>query len=473
MMSVTENEVDFNSLEREIFKSCCAAGREAIREQLESWDGELMLTRDRRVLRHKGKRKTVIKTIMGEVEYDRACYERRNEDGTKSFVYLLDEAMGISGSGYMSGLLSEQIAEAVCAGSYRHAAQSISDMTGQRISHTAAWGVAQQLGARVDAQEQTSAVLATQNKGCGEIESKVLFEEQDGIWLHLQGKSREKHGKSKEMKVAIAYDGTKKQSENRYKLTNKVATANFEETGSFFHRKEGKIAESYCVDEIETRILNGDGASWIKRSVTDETVIFQLDTFHRNKAIREYVSNPDIQKEIFRLLYSKNIDLLLDYIEALSNSVDNEKEREKLQTLHTYFSSNKDGLIAWQQRGLDLPKTCDDKEYRHLGAMESNIFTIIGNRMKGGRACWSVDGGNNLARLLTLNHTGKLHETLDNLTTWTLPQRYAEEICVKMTCSKAPKYDGKGYEPIRAGAAPSTPKYKSLQEIGRSNGFMF
>ncbi len=207
--------------------------------------------------------------------------------------------------------------------------------------------------------------------------------------------------------------------------------------------------------------------------MTDETVIFQLDTFHRNKAIREYVSNPDIQKEIFRLLYSKNIDLLLDYIEALSNSVDNEKEREKLQTLHTYFSSNKDGLIAWQQRGLDLPKTCDDKEYRHLGAMESNIFTIIGNRMKGGRACWSVDGGNNLARLLTLKHTGKLHETLDNLTTWTLPQRYAEEICVKMTCSKAPKYDGKGYEPIRAGAAPSTPKYKFLQEIGRSNGFMF
>ena len=471
-MSVTENGVDFNSLEREIFRACCAAGREVVKKQLERWDDELMLARDRTVLRHKGKRKTVLKTVMGEVEYSRAVYERKHEDGMKSFVYLLDEAIGINGSGYISGLLSELIADAVCAGAYRSAAQSISDMTGQRISHTAAWGVAQQLGVRVDTQEQTSAVLATQNKGCGEIESKVLFEEQDGIWLHLQGESREKHGKSKEMKVAIAYDGTEKQGENRYKLTNKVATANFEETGAFFRRKEGKIAESYCVDEIEARILNGDGASWIKRSVTDEAVIFQLDTFHRNKAILEYVRDPDMQKEIFRLLYSKQIDLLLDYIEALSNSVDNEKERKNLHTLHTYFSSNKDGLIAWQQRGLDLPKTCVDKEYRHLGAMESNIFTIIGNRMKGGRACWSVDGGNNLARLLTLKHTGKLHETLNNLTTWTLPQSYSEEICVKMTCSKAPKYDGKGYEPIRAGAAPSTPKFKFLREIGRSKGFM-
>jgi len=74
-------------------------------------------------------------------------------------------------------------------------------------------------------------------------------------------------------------------------------------------------------------------------------VVFQLDTFHRNKAILENVSNPDMRKEIFRLLYSKNIDDLLVYIEALSNSVEDEKEREKLITLHTYFTTNKDGLI--------------------------------------------------------------------------------------------------------------------------------
>ncbi len=52
-----------------------------------------------------------------------------------------------------------------------------------------------------------------------------------------------------------------------------------------------------------------------------------------------------MRKEIFRLLYSKNIDDLLVYIEALSNSVEDEKEREKLITLHTYFTTNKDGLI--------------------------------------------------------------------------------------------------------------------------------
>ena len=466
-MIVTEKRVDFNSFERKVFAACCAAGCEMIRAQLEGWDRELATMRDRSIYRHKGKRKTVLKTIMGEVEYERTIYEQKNNDCTKSFVYLLDKAIGKNGSGFMSGMLSAQIAEAACAGPYRRAAQSVSEMTGQSISHTAAWNVVQELGERIDAQEKAAAALAAENKGSGELESKVLFEEQDGIWLPLQGKSRKAHGKSKEMKVAIAYDGAENIGQKRYRLTNKVASANFESINKFVRRKEGKIAEAYCVDEIETRILNGDGASWIKQSVTDETVIFQLDTFHRNKAIHENVSDPAMKKEIFRLLCSKKIDDLLVYIEALSNSVEDEKERIKLTTLHTYFTTNKDGLIGWHGRGLKLPKPPEGKEYRRLGTMESNIFTIIGNRMKGGRTCWSVNGGNNLARILSLKHTDKLHNMLNQLTNCFLPRKYAEEVTVKMSASQTPKQDGMGFEPVRAGAAPATPDYKFLRDIGK------
>ena len=107
---------------------------------------------------------------------------------------------------------------------------------------------------------------------------------------------------------------------------------------------------------------------------------------------------------------------MLDFIETLSNSVEDEAEAEGLHTLHAYFTNNKDGLVGYHRRRLKLPEPPEGKVYRRLGAMESNVFTIIGNRMKGGRACWSIDGGNNLARLLTLKHTKKLHETLDSLT---------------------------------------------------------
>lgn len=462
-----EEVVDFNRLEREIFRSCCAAGREALKEQFEIWDGRLMVTRDRSIYRHKGLRETVIKTVMGEVKYSRAVYERKNGDGTKSFVYLLDEAMGKTGSGFMSGALSGQIAEAVCSGTYRRASQSVSEMTGQTISHQAAWNVIQTLGRRVDTHERAAAALAAKSKGIGAQEVEILFEEQDGIWLHLQGRSRKQYGSSHEMKVAIAYDGSRKISKERYELTGKVACANFESVSKFVGRKEGKIAEAYCVDEIKTRILNGDGAQWIKQSLIDETVVFQLDAFHRNKAIRQYVRNPEMQKKVFKLLYMKQIDDMLDFIETLSNSVEDEAEVEGLNTLHAYFTNNKDGLVGYHRRGLKLPEPPDGKEYRRLGAMESNIFTIIGNRMKGGRACWSIDGGNNLARLLTLKHTKKLHETLDGLTSWVLPAKYAEEVTVKMSPRQIPKQTGKGYEGRHAASFPSTPEYKWLREMGK------
>jgi len=466
-MSVAEKTIDFNRLEKEIFRECHKLGCDTLKKILQDYDRELMKTRDKKKYRHKGHHKTVVKTVMGEVEYSRAVYEVKNEDGTKSYIYLLDEAMGIKGRGFMSGLLSGQIAEAVCAGTFRRAAQSISEMTGQRISHQAAWNVVQQLGAAVDKQEERLAALAAQNEGNGTLETKILFEEKDGIWLSLQGKSRKQYGKSHEMKVAIAYDGAEVIGKKRYRLTNKVAAANFESAGKFQKRKEGIIANAYNTDEIEMRIVNGDGANWIKGGI-DDTVHFQLDTFHRNKAIVKAAPDENARKAMFKLLYSKNIDDLLMYIVALANSVEDEDQEKKLRELHTYFTNNREGLITYKRRGLDLPEAPEGKEYRGMGAMESNIFTIIGNRMKGGRACWSVDGGNNLARLLTLKHTGKLHATLNNIANWTLPERYAEE--VTMTSSKAPKYDGSGYEPPYTGVFPATPDFKFLRDFGRLGG---
>jgi len=462
-MIVTEKELDFNHLEKEIFNKYCQLGCEEIKIKLELWDTELAQSRDRSLYRHKGKRKTVIKTIMGEVEYERAVYEVRQEDGTKSFVYLLDEAMGKSGSGFISSLLSEQIVKACCESSYHNAARTVNELTGQRISHTTAWNVVQSVGERLNEKEQQLSKLAKAEKGTGKIEAKLLFEEQDGIWLNLQGKSRKKHGSGKEMKLAIAYDGAKKAGKNRYELTNKVACANFESIEDFVKRKEGVIASVYNIDEIEMRILGGDGASWIRRSQTDETVHFQLDQFHRNRAILQYVSDIDKRKVIMKLLYEKEIELLLAAIEAFAKLSEDEKERENYLQLLNYFQNNKDGLVPYHRQNLDLPEPPEGKVYRHLGAMESNVFTIIGNRMKGRRACWSVDGGNNLARLLCLKYTNRLSDTLQNLSSSVLPERYDEEVILKLSAAKVPLREGKGYNGFHQMQIPS--KMKWLKDL--------
>ena len=467
-MILTESMIKFNEIEQLAQKMAFEHGRGIISSMLNDMDKALRDGRDKAVYVNKGKRPAVIKTTLGEVTYSRTLYYIY-EDGAKiGQIYLLDEAMGMNGNGHFSEKMRDLIVRMSCDGAYRNAARAVSEMTGQTISHTAAWSIVQSIGARINEHELHEAKLAKDSRGTGAIEAGVLFEEQDGVALKLQGKDRKKHGESKEMKVAIAYDGAIKTGKNRYDLSNKVACANFEGIDEFVKRKEGAIAGAYNVDEIEVRFLNGDGASWIKQSITGDNVYFQLNQFHRDRAITANVSDPKVRETITELLYAKDIDLMLHVIEAGALSADDEAEREKYEALHKYFTNNKDGLVPYYRRGLAIPAPPEGKEYRGMGCMESNIFTIIGNRMKGGRACWSIKGGDNLARLLCLKHTRRLSAALDNLGACVIPERYIEETLIKHSCSaaKVPQREGKGYNGFRQALIPSSQKWlKDLAAI--------
>ncbi|MDR1891453.1 MAG: hypothetical protein LBQ48_00330 [Oscillospiraceae bacterium] len=111
-------------------------------------------------------------------------------------MFLLDEAMGSEGIGLLSGNLAEMVTYASCNSRYREAARTVSEMTGQSISHQAAWNVVQDMGKQVEVQEEQASKLAASYKGTGTLETKLLFEEEYGIHLKLQGKSRQEYGAS-------------------------------------------------------------------------------------------------------------------------------------------------------------------------------------------------------------------------------------------------------------------------------------
>jgi len=445
--------LDINKLEEEIYRDANRAACEKMRLVLETYDNQLRLNRNFKQYRSVNLKKTVLKTRMGDVEYRRRQY-KTVEDGKTVHVYLLDMAIGEQVVGHFSQSMAETIAEANCEMSYRHSAQTISETTGQNISHTTAWKVTQALGERANDHELEDAKRAGESKGRGQVEVSLLFEEQDGVWLNLQGEDREKRGSSIEMKVAIAYSGAVKTGAKRYNLTGKVACANFESINQFTRRKDGVIASYYNVDEIQHHVLNGDGASWIRRSVTDET-IYQLDTFHRNQAIFKYVKDEEARKNIFRLLYSKNIDLMFEVIDAYANSTDDPLVEKSYRELETYFQNNRDGLILYKRRGLDLPEPPEGIVYRRCGAMESNIFSLIGRRMKRRRTNWSVNGSNNMARMLTLKATKRIKEAVTGL----LPETFEQIIQIPLSAAKSPASVGKGYDGFAHATIPPSQKW--------------
>ena len=453
---LSENEINFNDLEKEIYEIACENARETMVEILESMDESLQVNRDKKCYRHKGKRKTTIKTIMGEVEFKRTIYETTNDLGQKAHIYLLDQAIGLETFGKISTNLALKIIEHASISSFRNSASNISSTTGQSISHGGVWNVVQSLGSKLKEIEDKDMDLAANGQITGTNETKIIFEEADGVWINMQGKDRPKKGRRSELKVAVAYDGWELESKNRYKLRNKIAVAGFDNSREFQKRKEGAIASVFNTDEVEIRILNGDGGGWIKGGLMDETVHFQLDPFHLNRDIIRKVRDKDQRRKIMSLLKEKKVETTLDYLKELTEKTADIKESERLTELHTYLYNNKEGLIPYQQRGLNIPTPPAGVVYRNLGTMEHHICDIIAQRMKNRKASWSKSGAEKLSKILTLRATKKLFEKISGLSTIVLPETYVQEVEEILSAAKAPKTDGNGYRYPKTGGMPFT-----------------
>jgi hypothetical protein len=198
------------------------------------------------------------------------------------------------------------------------------------------------------------------------------------------------------------------------------------------------------MDKVKYRIMNGDGEWWIKQEAEETDSILQLDPFHRSQAVIKSISNKSERTLIFEAIKEKDVDNALVTIFELSMDAyesQDERAQKKLNDLYKYFNNNKENLLTWQERGIELPTPPEGITYRGMGTQESNNFTYT-LRMKHRRGAWSEDGANNMARVLSYRSTIGL-ETIFG----TLPdsESVAEVYTDPLSAAQAPKHDGKGY----------------------------
>ena len=439
--------IDFQELTANAYQMVLAFGRDLVRQVLEGMDDRLMEARDKSRYRNKGIQPTTIKTIMGEVSYSRRVYIDLAAAESARCVHLLDDWMNVKKVGLVSEDICRIASRAVCENTYRGAARLISECTGLHISHQGVWNIIQDLGQKQAGRIERHTELMAKSQEVGVIETPILYEEDDGIWIALQGKSREKYGPSREMKVGIAYDGVRwiagKGGKKRRVLNNKVAHAAFEPAKEYKKHKEALVRSRFDTDSVQLRVLNGDGANWIHSRLEPDTISV-LDKYHRNKKITECVRDPGFADNLRKLLYAGETDLMLDCIEAQINSIEDPYEIDSLQELQRYFAGNKDSLLGYYDRGIGIPDTREPGVIHHarLGSMESNVFTLVGNRMKGRRACWSINGANHLAALLCMYHTSGFESMFDVVA----PPVIEEKEPFTYRYSDVPHREGKGYE---------------------------
>lgn len=446
MKSIVEEKlVSFKSLEKKIYAYVCELAQEITRIMLENYDAELAEGRDKSLFRDKGKRMTTIKTVYGEVSYARRVYQTKLEDGKKACVYLLDEAMHMDKIGLISTNLAEKIAMTVTESPYRVTAEIISETCGQSISHGGAWNLVQRLGERISEEEDYAVRQMEAGQAAGKAEIPVLFEEMDGVWLSMQDKAHKKM-KKQEMKVFTMYEGWDAQSRGSC-LVNKTMLAGMEKSSDFHRKREALIEKKYDADEIQQRVLNGDGGSWIKEPYDPET-IFQLDRFHIYQEIKRKLKEKEAQKTVTELFEAGKMDEMLEYIRIYADSVESNDRKDKRSSnakkLYEYLSNNKEGLLPYQERGIKIPEAKPGILYKNMGVQENQNCTTITLRMKHRRMRWSVNGANNMAKALYRKENDELIDTIERYTDGLVFTMQIQEVIQSLSAAKAPKKDGKG-----------------------------
>lgn len=456
-MNMLSNEkINFKSLEEKTFKEMMKLGRTIIQDELRMLDKLILDYRDKEVFKPKDFQPTTIKTKLGEIPIVRRRYNMIINGKTKC-IYLLDELLEINDYGLYSVGIVEMVTREITKKSYRETAKTISEDTDNTISHTAVRNIVLKLGEKIKKLEEEKIKLYEEGKIEGEKETQYIFCEHDGIYIKKQktkkhkGKKKfkvkhfkKKKGKKKkngiELKIAVIHEGKEPRYTNDYKLKNKIIVGTASKAKDLKKIEDTTIGTTYKEHTIKNVIINGDGADWTGNIVEGAKEIFQLDMAHIQKKIYMAVSDEEYLKKMQEIVYTEQakdiFSLIYNYKVELET--DNKiAELEKVKELEEYLRNNENGLQRYQYKLGYKEEQLDEVkgELPSLGTEESQMYCTCRDRMKKNRTSWSVTGAESLLKVIM----NKMNGTITEIITNKAEKKIKEELASRIPEQKAVK----------------------------------
>ena len=435
-MSMLSNEkINFKSLEEKTFKEMMKLGRKIIQDELRMLDKLILNYRDKEIFKPKDFQPTTIKTKLGEIPIARRRYKMVINGETK-IIYLLDELLEINDFGLYSQGIVEMITREITKKSYRETAKTISEDTDNTISHTAVRNIVLKLGEKIKKLEEEKIKLYEEGKIEGEKETQYIFCEHDGIYIKKQ-KSKKRKGRKKfkeknfkkrkskkrkngiELKIAVIHEGKEPRYTNDYKLKNKIIVGTTSKAKDLKKIEDATIGTIYKEHTIKNVVINGDGADWTGSIVEGAKEIFQLDMAHIQKKIYMAVSDEEYLKKMQEVVYTEQVkDIFsLIYNYKVELETDNKiSELEKVKELEEYLRNNENGLQRYQYKlGYKEEQLEEIKEkLPSLGSEESHMYCVCRDRMKKNRTSWSIIGAEALLKVIMNKMNGTIVEIITN-----------------------------------------------------------
>ena len=456
-MNIVSNEkINFKSLEEKILKEMMKLGRTIIQDELRMLDKLILNYRDKEIFEPKDFQPTTLKTKLGEIPMARRRY-KMVINGKVKWIYLLDELLEINDFGLYSQGIVEMISREIVKKSYRETAKTISEDTDNTISHTAVRNIVLALGEKIKKIEEEKIKLYEEGKIEGEKEIQYIFCEHDGIYIKKQ-KSKKHKGKKKikvkhfkkkkgkkkkngiELKIAVIHEGKEPRYTNDYKLKNKIIVGTAKKAKDLKKIEDTIIGTTYKEYAIKNVVINGDGADWTGNIVEGAKEIFQLDMAHIQKKIYMAVSDEEYLKKMQAIVYTEQAKEIFSLIYNYKVELEEEKkiaELEKVKDLEEYLRNNEEGLLRYQYKlGYKEEQLEEHKEdLPSLGSEESHMYCVCRDRMKKNRTSWSVIGAEAMLKVIM----NKMNGTLEEVITKKAEEKIKKELSERIPEPKAVK----------------------------------
>jgi hypothetical protein len=99
-------------------------------------------------------------------------------------------------------------------------------------------------------------------------------------------------------------------------------------------------------------------------------------------------------------LAKEKLDYIKAYADSKAGSDENDSCSKNAMKLYSYLKNNNNGHLPYQKQGRKIPESPDGIIYKNMGVQEKQKCTVITLRMKHRRMRWSVNGADNLAKVL-------------------------------------------------------------------------
>ena len=449
MKMITDEKVNFNSLEENTYKKVMKLGRELIIDNLRMLDNLIKQYRDKEIFKVKDFQRTTIKTKLGEIEFSRRRYEMEI-NGIKKCIYLLDELLEINCIGQYSQSVVEMIIREITKKSYRETAKTVSEDTESQITYTAVRKIVLELGEKIKNLEEEKIKLYEEGKIEGTKEAEYIFCEHDGIYIkkqkakkekkkkkHKEKKFRKNRSKKKkngiELKIAVIHEGKEARYENDFKLKNKIIVGTVGKAKELKRIEDTAIGTTYKEYVIKKIIINGDGADWTGSIVEGAKEIFQLDMAHIQKKMYMAVGDKEYLKKMQEIVYTEEVKDIFSLIYNYKVELEADKkieELKKVKELEKYLKNNINGIQRYQYKlgYKEKDKERNEEKLPTLGTEESQMYCVCRDRMKKNRTSWSIEGAEALLKVIMY----KMNETIEEVITKKAEEEIKRELAERI-----------------------------------------